>query len=361
MFPRSTLVVCFLPLLLPSGAAAATLRVPEDFPRIQAAIDAAESGDQIQVSPGTYHENLVVLGKPVTLVGTGGAAATIVDGGHSGGVLRIDGGVVDGFTLRNGYDLQGAGVYILCYAPITIRNCVIRDNSAQIVGGIDPDGWGGGMYILCGGSLLVENNVITANTAGGQGGGIFCQWGQGAVIRDNLISGNSSLYYAGGVYLNYGDLTTNRIVGNQTAGSGGGVYVATGTCNGNTIVGNSALEGNGVYAAGGTIARNVVAGNHGSYMNGDGGIDCQGGGVTLECNDSWGNDGGNFTLAGCDTTGKYDFSADPLFCGSDDYHLSTASPCLGLGVCGLIGALPAACGPTATHRVTWGALKSVFR
>ncbi len=355
MLTRSSLLTSFLLLLLPSAAAAATLRVPEDFPHIQAAIDAASTGDEIRVGPGTYDENLVLTGKTLTLVGTAGAGATIVDGGQRGSVLFITSGVVDGFTLRNGYAGYGAGIYVRTDDPVTVRNCIVRDNDAEITGGIDPSGFGGGIYIWYGGSLVIERNVITGNGAWSAGGGICCDYCEGAEIRDNLISGNGA-DDGGGVALYYGGvLERNRIVGNGS-GNGAIVHLYDASSIGNTVVGNRGLA---ILAAGhAVVERNVVAGNQGYYRGG--GISC-GTSTQLQCNDSWNNLGGDFVLSGCDTTGKHNFSADPLFCGPDDYHLSTASPCLGLSVCGPLGALPAACGPTATRRVTWGALKSAYR
>lgn len=44
-----------------------TIRVPEDYPTIQAAINAAVTGDVILISPGTYIENLLIAGKAITL------------------------------------------------------------------------------------------------------------------------------------------------------------------------------------------------------------------------------------------------------------------------------------------------------
>jgi len=56
-------------------------RVPEDFPTIQAAIDAAQEGDTILIAPGVYREYLVIS-KGVTLQGSS-SAETILEGESS--------------------------------------------------------------------------------------------------------------------------------------------------------------------------------------------------------------------------------------------------------------------------------------
>jgi len=60
--------------------AAITIHVPADQPTIQAAIDAANNGDTVLVSSGTYKENIDFHGKAITLVSQNGPAATIIDG-----------------------------------------------------------------------------------------------------------------------------------------------------------------------------------------------------------------------------------------------------------------------------------------
>ncbi len=61
-------------------AAAATRRVPADFPTIQAAIDASASGDTVLVSPGTYVEN-VLIERNLWVRSVQGPALTVIDGG----------------------------------------------------------------------------------------------------------------------------------------------------------------------------------------------------------------------------------------------------------------------------------------
>lgn len=60
------------------------------------------------------------------------------------------------------------------------------------------------------------------------------------------------------------------------------------------------------------------------------------------------------------------FSLDPQFCAADNFHIAAGSPCAPgntplNGDCGLIGALPVGCNPTATEETTWGRVKALYR
>jgi hypothetical protein len=143
------LVASPLAALLPSQAGAANIRVPEDYPTIQAGLDAAVAGDSVLVGPGTWteYETRVIhvgwfqvqrtacafLRGGVALVARDGSEATIIDGQHSTGTYAcgvvyydpVDLGVVEGFTIRDclhgalGYDEPG----------LVLRSCKLQDNS----------------------------------------------------------------------------------------------------------------------------------------------------------------------------------------------------------------------------------------
>jgi nitrous oxidase accessory protein NosD len=121
MLLRTRLALAFGSISLAVGATADTLRVPSDFPTIQAAVDAAGPGDVINVAKGTYDETVVISGKSqLTLRGK---AKPTIDGGDAGVPLRIEGsqGIeVDGFALADGFedDLQIVGS-----SGVTVRRC----------------------------------------------------------------------------------------------------------------------------------------------------------------------------------------------------------------------------------------------
>ncbi|MEO5888084.1 MAG: hypothetical protein ABIQ77_10495, partial [Anaerolineales bacterium] len=105
------------------NAAGALIRVPADYATIQAAIDAAEPGDVIQVSVGIYAENLI-LNKPVSLVAevydqiNPVNNQTIIDGRGGAVVILIPPDLtqmptVRGFVIQNGVDgIQASSAFI---------------------------------------------------------------------------------------------------------------------------------------------------------------------------------------------------------------------------------------------------------
>jgi parallel beta-helix repeat protein len=108
------LFVSAIMVVLPSISCAKEIAVPEQHKTIQAALDAASTGDIILVDPGTYHERLV-LKRGITLKSAGDdtrgklgllrAEKTIINGGGKQdggpGVELAEKAVLDGFTITN--------------------------------------------------------------------------------------------------------------------------------------------------------------------------------------------------------------------------------------------------------------------
>lgn len=76
------------------------------YSTIQAAVNAASSGDTIKVCPGTYTENVDVTTDNLTIVSTGGSLVTEVDG--SGAADEVFEVVADGVTIQ-GFEIHSGG------------------------------------------------------------------------------------------------------------------------------------------------------------------------------------------------------------------------------------------------------------
>ena len=91
-------------LLLTAAASASTITVPGDFSTIQAAVDAAVSGDKIVIKSGSYRENVTVITSGISLIGVGGSTKVVIDGAYVGPSMSVTADDVSftGITFSNG-------------------------------------------------------------------------------------------------------------------------------------------------------------------------------------------------------------------------------------------------------------------
>ena len=85
-----------------------TLRVPKDYPTIQAAVDAAKAGGLVLVSPGVYKEAVTVTTDDIVIRGLD-RAGTVLDGEFerdNGIKVLADGVAIENMTARN-FKLNG--------------------------------------------------------------------------------------------------------------------------------------------------------------------------------------------------------------------------------------------------------------
>lgn len=235
---RSILVFLTVLALLVSGqpARAATLTVCASgcsATTIQAAMNAATSGDIITVASGTYTEQIVV-NKNLTLTGAG-SATTIVqapsvltpdpDGANT--LILFTGAItaqLSGFTVQGPVNGLNFGIYVRAGANVNIHNNIIKDiRDAPLSGnqigiaievGKYPDTAPAVSQV---GTATITNNVIS----GYQKNGISVEkTGSSATITGNTITGA-------------GPITTTAQNGIQIRRG------ATGTVQTNTITGNA--------------------------------------------------------------------------------------------------------------------------
>ena len=284
--------------------------------KIQNAIDAANSGDQILVTNGVYQSggrvvygsvtNRVALYKSVTVQSVNGPALTVIQGNPNIGTNAVrcvyitNNAMLVGFTLTNGatmdstaldsaHDCYGGGAW--CESTNSfLTNCVLAANSAQNSGG----------GVLSG---TLNNCSLDANTNEAAYGSVLnnCTFvsnnGFGAdtcILNDCVISNNNN----SGAYNS--TLNNCRILNNM-AGDGAGAYFCT--------LSNCFLSGN-------------VAGNGGA---GGGALECTLNNCTLSGNSApWGGGAWGSTLNNCLVVGNT----------AHNHYLGTGPSSVGGGVGG---------------------------
>lgn len=233
------------------------------FTTIQAAINAAATGDTIDISPGTYAESLVVGGTAATLTlrkMPGGSGDVILDDGFGtgGSVLRVFSGknvqLID-LTLRNGQAIFGGGIENQGTLRL-LRVRVVNNTAIALGGGVLNAG-----QLVAIESEVSDNRVVQPFGSGGPGAGIY----NGSIfstsratmtltntVLQNNRSFNTSVSEGGGLF-NSGDLTllNVRVLGNRNGVGGGIANSSSGSLTGINVE----VSGNIAQSSGGGIAQ----------------------------------------------------------------------------------------------------------
>jgi len=308
-------VACLVTTPLALAGDSATLHVPAQFARIQAAIDVAQPGDTVIVADGVYsglgNRNLRFEGKAITLRSANGPEFTTINvqgtptEPHRGFLFNSSETretVLEGFTITGGATLPGAvadqfngGAVRIQAASPTIRNCHFVGNQAGC--------WGAAVYVGDATELgsgvsnpLIENCLFLNNAADDEGGGFF-SWGFGlgssTTIRNSVFMGNSAGTSGGGICTFGG---TNLVLENVTITNN----VAPTSANallGETTVTHSILWTDGADA-----------------------------GMTV-----WGQNSFTYSMVKGGMTGVGNVDVDPLF-AVDGFHLLAVSPLVNAGL-----------------------------
>jgi hypothetical protein len=305
-----------------SAASAATLTICEsgpptcDYKSIQEAIDAARSGDKIEIAVGTYHEHLEVPGggtaTRLTLQGAGAAQTTIestvrgvtISSGASVAIIGVtitgagagkffEGGGIDNYgtlTLsdstvsHNGFVrsrgcCSAAGGIVNWAGTVTLNDSTVSDNLAshEDSGGIANHG----------GTITLNGSTVSDNRVGnGSGGGIANENGGTMTLNDSTVTGNRAGCdgCGGGGIVNGkgGTMTLNDSTVTDNEGeagpltTGGGIYNdGTLTLNDSTVSGNRARHGGGIFSDEDgtmtlnrtTVSENTAGGKGGGIFN----------------------------------------------------------------------------------------------
>lgn len=227
----------------------AEIFVPQDYPTIQEAVDAAAAGDTVIVADGTYSGNgnrNILIDKDLVIQSENGARKCIIDCRGSANdpasgfrlqdppffIRPIQEGslielplqdprlaglpiipfpvdkqvVIDGFTIQNGYSKYGGAVNISGRFKTRILNCRFANNTAYRE---ESDGPELPPWVVCigpkagtGGAVQCPDNTALVNciVEGGRaekGGAIYC--GPGTTIMQCTITGNQARQ-GGGIF-----------------------------------------------------------------------------------------------------------------------------------------------------------------
>jgi len=321
------------------------IQVPTQYPTIQAGIDAASSGDTVEVAPGTYYEN-ITMKSDVVIQGAGAgddpSIHSIIDGGGTGTVvtaITVDSAAkLDGFKITHGGGGQGGGMYNDESSP-TVSNCIFSGNSS---------GDGGGMKNFRS-SPTVTNCTFSGNSATSDGGGMYNDESS-PTVTNCTFSGNSASDLSGegeeggGMYNDESSPTVTNCTfsGNSADSAGGGMYNydSSPTVSNCTFSGNSSQDGGGMYNysfTSPTVTNCAFSGNLAYY----------GGGMY--------NDDSSPTVSNCT------FSGNSAFYGGGMYNNDSSPTVINCTLSGNTAYLEGGgmhndlgCSPTVTNCILWG-------
>jgi thiamine kinase-like enzyme len=239
--------------------------VPQQFPTIQAAVDAITGPATIVVAPGLYAETIHIVDKPyaviqsaqlsrrgVTISGDGGLAVLFIErstlhlsgievrsNARSRGILVISSSislqecVIAGNRVGNDSDeLFGVGMFCR-KSKVRIQKSTISGNVVDGGAAAIPAGGGGLFFQNCqveiAGSTIQANAVYTTESA--RGGGIWCEQSTLRMWRSRVTDNalHAELCEGAGIYFKAAlscQLNGSVITGNGSPqGYGGGVFI----------------------------------------------------------------------------------------------------------------------------------------
>jgi len=198
-----------------SVSEAKTIYVPDDYEKIQWAVDNATAGDTIVVRDGTYVENIDINKPHLTIKSENGSANCVVKAANSNDpvfYVNADNVTIKGFTVTGatgyyyGYYYPKAGIYLYNSNYSRIEDVNASDNSH-------------GIYLRYSNNNIITNNNISLNYWDGI---IFLHYSSNNIIylnnfvnntKDNVYSSSSTniwnstskitYTYNGKTYTNY--------------------------------------------------------------------------------------------------------------------------------------------------------------
>jgi len=189
-----------------SGVTGKVITVPDDYPKIQAAIDAAEKGTTVKIGPGNYEET-IILKSGVNIKGLDANSIVIYCDARNGPVLKAENcnqPEISGLTLKHTgtenipADFQGRfPVLLVNSSNLVISKCkiqksasdgvLITDSNATINECLISDNNDYGLAAYGASTLSVSDNVFSGNGYNG----LFLKGVHSAEVCRNTCSDNA--------------------------------------------------------------------------------------------------------------------------------------------------------------------------
>ena len=224
-------------------ASAATIYVPDDYSKIQCAVNNASDGDTIIVRDGMYYENIVV-NKRVVIKSENGTK-NCIENGSGGGYTPVFRVKVDNVGII-GFTVESNGTYIGIHQDYYVNNTLIRDNiirkvecgitlhqtsGSNVLNNTIENAAKTSMYIYRSKDTRICNNrMLSPSTTPNYH--IYMFMSENITIANNTAS--SASFY--GIYL--GDSDNNTLTKNNASDNYCGIYLSSSS--NNTLTNNTA-------------------------------------------------------------------------------------------------------------------------
>jgi hypothetical protein len=212
-----------------------------DFPTVQAAVDAAVTGDTIVLEDGLFTGNgnrdIGFGGKDLTVRSRSGPAFTTIDCQGSANsphrAFRLDQGEtsaarIEGLTITGGFvegpfpESGGGGILVAYGTAPTITNCVFDGNRTGF------QGFGAGLLAWEDCDITLTDCVFIDGNSGWYGGGFVLRKDCDAIVERCIVDHNYALHAGGGISITHSNArVTDCVFTNNwvTEAGGGGVLV----------------------------------------------------------------------------------------------------------------------------------------
>ncbi len=378
-------------ILYPIESHSLVIHVPGDQPTIQAGLDAAASGDVVQIACGDYYESEITLKSGVALRGEASDAGCVVLHDVSGlsAVDLLDDTVVEGLRFLG--DSQGAsGAFMdIRHAALEIRDCEFEEFESALL-------W----VIRCADSRLVVKDCRFQEISGFLVGG-FIDLEASVASFDNCDFRSVRSYTPGTIEAHASSLSMRdcSLIDSNAVKADAGSAIDMIRCEfheSDGVVSEGTLRAEScTFARGGGVVASGVAelvscslllsetSEDAVRFTGDGRLDMEAclvaynvGGAAVRCDaqaafdirccNFVGNGGGDWIGPLADLLGADgNMRALPLLCDvayDHDYRLQPDSPCAPENsACGaLVGAQPVGCATTAVESRSWSSIKAIY-